>query len=73
MAGEKRANTSTHTSKHHALPSPLLSGGACVSESDPECVSVQACSSALMRPQEVNEKASQPFIPITFVSLYSGK
>lgn len=66
---KKRANPLTHPT----LPSPPLCGGVHVSKSDWDCVSVLACSSALMRPQEVNEKAPQPFIPITIVSPYSGR
>lgn len=81
QGGDKRANTSalyTHTHTHptyipkrSTLPPRPLCGG--VHESDWETVSVLACSSALMRPQEVNEKASQPFIPITIVRPYSGR
>ena len=63
----------TYIPKHSTLPPHPLCGGVHVSESDWETASVLACPSALMRPQEVNEKASQPFIPITIVRPYSGR
>lgn len=63
----------THTLEPDTLPSPLHSGGVYVCLSDWKCVSVLACSSALMSPEEVNERAPQLFIPITIVSPYSGR
>lgn len=56
--------------KHHTLLSPLLLDGVYDSESDWESSGSFHC---INETKEVNERDRSPFIPITIVSLYSGR